>query len=102
MGAAGFACGAGPLCSYERYFGPGTRLTVLGKVGESAPRPPPGVPVPAPLSPWKGRVGRGALSICGVSPARGAGTGSSRAANQAEGKGGFRSLFLLWRYLGPG
>ncbi|KAH0508934.1 T-cell receptor beta-2 chain C region [Microtus ochrogaster] len=27
--AMGFECRAAPLCSYEQYFGPGTRLTVL-------------------------------------------------------------------------
>lgn len=33
----GFARGSGPLCSYEQYFGSGTRLTVIGEIGASLP-----------------------------------------------------------------
>lgn len=101
-GAAGFACGAGPLCSYEQYFGAGTRLTVIGEIWASPPR----VPAAAPRSREKARVGQdwGARSAVGPrgQPCEGAGTGSSPAGHEGGGPGGCGALFLLLRYLGAG
>lgn len=41
-------CGVAPPCSYEQYFGPGTRLTVLGKI-QIFPRSPPPALIPGSL-----------------------------------------------------
>ena len=49
LGAEGFACGTGTLCSNERYFGPGTRLTVTGEIW-----PPPCLPFAAHRVPGDG------------------------------------------------
>lgn len=84
-GAAGFACGAGPPCSYEQYFGAGTRLTVIGEIWASLPgrsaAPGPGR--------WRGWAGAGRAARCrsGGQPCEGAGTGSSRAGDESGGPG---------------
>ena len=97
--AGGFECGALLPCSYEQYFGPGTKLTVLGEIWTSLLSAQP------LASPEMGglRWGWGAWPVMplggplckggGEYWVGGTGEGYSSPGTQTEGKGGFSPFF---------